>query len=154
MKEIYTKRITRLPDSLPVRSEKGIEVDSTDGKVTDIYVVDSLGKKRIDLDGNVKESHSTTITENGTVTIDSTEYGEEYTSVKSVAVEVEVPIESAKTVSHEATGTTTVSVPVGENYAGQGDVTVNVTVTPVTLTQAEYDALTVKDPNTIYLISD
>jgi len=82
MKEIYTKKITRLPDSLPVRSEKGIEVDSTDGKVTDIYIVDEAGRKRIDLDGNVKESHSTTITENSTITIDSSEYGEEYTSVK------------------------------------------------------------------------
>lgn len=115
MKEIYTKRITRLPDSLPVRSEKGIEVDSTDGKVTDIYVVDETGKKRIDLDGNV---------------------------------------EPAKTISHNATGTTVVSVPVSEGYTSQGDVTVNVTVTPVELTQDEYDALTVKDPNTIYLISE
>ena len=115
MKEIYTKRITRLSDSLPVRSEKGIEVDSTDGKVTDIYVVDEAGRKRIDLDGNV---------------------------------------EPEKTLSHNATGTTVVNVPVSEGYTSQGDVTVNVTVTPVELTQAEYDALTVKDPNTIYLISE
>jgi len=116
MKEIYTKRITALSDKLPVRTEKGIEVEYTEeGKVTDIYVVDSYGRKRIDLDGNV---------------------------------------EPEKTLSHNATGTTVVSVPVSEGYTSQGDVTVNVTVTPVELTQAEYDALTVKDPNTIYLISD
>lgn len=154
MKEIYTKRITRIPDSLPMRSEKGIEVDYTDGKVTDIYVVTEVGSKRIDLDGNVKDSYSKTITANGSVTIDNAEYGEEYTSVKEVAVEVEVPIEAAKIVDHNATGTTTVSVPVSTDYAGQGNVTVNITVTPIELTQDEYDALTVKDPNTIYLISD
>ena len=116
MREIYTKRITILPDKLPVRTEKAVEVDYTEeGKVADIYVVDSYGKKHIDLDGNV---------------------------------------EPQKTLSHNATGTTVVSVPVSEGYTSQGDVTVNVTVTPVELTQDEYDALTVKDPNTIYLITD
>ena len=120
MREIYTKRVTRLPDELPSRIEKGIEVDYTsEGKVADIYIVDETGRKSIDLDGNVKESYSKTVTANGSVTIDNVEYGEEYTSVKEVAV--------------------------------------NVTVTPVELTQAEYDALVdagTVDPNTIYLISN
>lgn len=98
---------------------------------------------------------SQTLVSAGNTTI-NVPVGDPYIGQDDVAVVVTAPVEAAKTASVTVHGNDTYTASVTDGNIGQGNVTVNITVQPVTLTQSEYDALVsagTVDSSVIYLIS-